>query len=459
MHIIFLAVSLHQFCLEVGADRVEDAAHLVEGGCGDDPAPILGHKDQMDVEVKDAMPPVANIVVIAHRPNYTGAMHQLQAYKFQLRPNGEHARQMSCFAGCCRFVWNKALALQKARYERGEKKLGYAGLCTRLTQWRNSPETVWLADAPVHPLQQSLKDLERAYANFFAKRADVPRFKKKGQGDRFRYPDPKQFKLDEANSRIFLPKLGWMRYRKSRNIEGTPKRVTVSRVAGTWYFGIQTERDVEAPQHPATSVIGIDLGVAKFATCSNGTIYAPGKSYRQHQARLARHQRAMSRKTKFSGNWKTAKRRVAKLHERIANLRRDFLHKASTDISKNHAVVVIEDLKVANMSKSAKGTRDAPGRNVRAKSSLNKSILDQGWFEFRRQLEYKEAWRGGFVVAVDPRNTSRTCLACGNVSSENRRTQERFECVECGYAENADLNAARNILAAGHAVLACGELA
>ncbi len=121
---------------------------------------------------------------------------------------------MHRFAGCCRFVFTTALALQKERYEHGEKKLGYAGLCKFLTEWRNCTETPWLADAPVHPLQQTLKDLERAYANFFAKRADFPRFKKRGQSDSFRYPDPKQIKLDQANSRLFLPKLGWLRYHR-----------------------------------------------------------------------------------------------------------------------------------------------------------------------------------------------------------------------------------------------------
>jgi putative transposase len=126
----------------------------------------------------------------------------------ELRPDGQQERQMRRFAGSCRFVFNKALALQKERYERREKKLGYAGLCKLLTEWRNSTETAWLADAPVHPLQQTLKDLERAYSNFFAKWADFPRFKKKGQSDSFRYPDPKQIKLDQANSRLFLPKLG-----------------------------------------------------------------------------------------------------------------------------------------------------------------------------------------------------------------------------------------------------------
>jgi transposase len=137
-------------------------------------------------------------------------MERLQAFKFELRPDGQQERQMRRFAGSCRFVFNKALALQKARYAQGEKKLGYAGLCRLLTEWRNSPDTAWLADAPVHPLQQTLKDLERAYSNFFAKRANFPRFKKKGQHDAFRYPDPKQIKLDQIHDRILLPKLRWL---------------------------------------------------------------------------------------------------------------------------------------------------------------------------------------------------------------------------------------------------------
>jgi len=147
-------------------------------------------------------------------------MQRLQAVKYELMPNGEQQRKMRRFAGACRFVFNQALALQKERYGQGENKPGYAGLCKLLTAWRNSTDTAWLADAPVHPLQQTLKDLERAYTNFFARRADFPRFKKKGQRDSFRYPDPKQIQLDPANSRLFLPKLGWLRYRNRGDVLG-----------------------------------------------------------------------------------------------------------------------------------------------------------------------------------------------------------------------------------------------
>lgn len=386
-------------------------------------------------------------------------MLRKQAYKFELQPNGEQRRNMGRFAGSCRFVFNKALALQKANHESGEKFIGYVAMAKHLTAWRNSSETGWLSDAPVHPLQHALKDLERAYKNFFAKRADFPRFKKKGVGDSFRYPDAKQFKIDAGNSRIFLPKLGWIRYRNSRKILGTPKNITVSSTGGKWFVSIQTEREVDQPVHPSPSIIGIDVGIICFATLSDGSFIEPLNSFKNHQQRLARYQRAMSRKTKFSNNWKKAKANVQKIHTRIVNVRRDFLHKSSTTISQNHAIVCIEDLQVRNMSRSAAGSSEVPGRNVKAKSGLNKSILDQGWAEFRRQLEYKQHWRGGEVLAVNPRNTSRTCPCCGHVAAENRPTQARFACMDCGYENHADLVGAINILAAGHAVLACGGMA
>lgn len=383
-------------------------------------------------------------------------MQRLQAFKFELMPDGEQQRNMRRFAGACRFVFNKALAAQTSRHKQGEKKLGYAGLCKELTDWRNGAETAWLSQAPIHPLQQALKDLERAYANFFAKRAAFPKFKKKGAGDRFRYPDPKQFKLDQGNARIFLPKLGWLRYRKSRDVLGVAKNVTVSQSSGRWYVSIQTEREVDLPVHPSVSAVGIDVGVANFATLSDGAFIEPKNTFRRHEQRLARYQRAMSRKVRFSRNWHKAKASVQRLHARIGAVRRDFLHKCSTDIAQRFALVCVEDLKIRNMSASAGGTKEAPGRNVRAKSGLNKSILDQGWFEFRRQLEYKLAWAGGEVLAVPAMNTSRRCPACGHTSADNRKTQARFACVACGHTEHADIVGARNILAAGHAVLACG---
>jgi putative transposase len=389
---------------------------------------------------------------------YDAPMLRLQAYRFQIEPNGEQLRDLRRFAGSCRFVYNKALATQKALYERGEKKLGYAGLCKLITEWRNSSETSWLKDSPVHTLQQTAKDSERAYQNFFEKRAAPPVFKKKGRSsDSFRFPDGKQFTVDQPNGRIKLPKLGWIRYRNSREILGTAKNITVSSNGGKWFVSIQTEREVEPAITKSTSSIGIDVGIARFATMSDGSFVAPLNSFKKHQERLARYQRRMSRKVKYSNNWKKAKTRVQKIHTGIANARKDFLHKTTTTISQNHALVCVEDLQVRNMSKSSKGTVETPGKNVRQKSGLNRSILDQGWGEFRRQLEYKLAWNGGTLLAVPQHNTSRTCPCCGHVSKENRLTQAKFLCVDCGYENNADVVGAINVLARGHRVLACGE--
>ncbi len=395
---------------------------------------------------------LAQIIGYQHRMNL---VQRLQSFRYELRPNGQQACQMRCFAGACRFVFNKALALQQERHAAGEKRFTYAQLCQTLTAWKKQPELLWLNDAPSQPLQQALKNLERAYTNFFEKRAAFPRFKKKGQSESIRYPQG--VRLDQTNGRIFLPKLGWVRLRLSRPVLGTIKNVTVRLRAGKWFVSIQTEREVAAPVPQATNAIGIDMGIARFATFSDGDFLAPLNSFKRHQVRLARYQRRMSRKVKFSNNWKKEKAKVQQLHTRIANCRQDFLHKATAAISQNHALVCIEDLQVGNMSKSAQGSKDKPGKNVKAKSGLNRSIMDQGWYEFRRQLTYKLEWSGGMLVAVPPHHTSQTCPHCGHISPDNRRTQAQFLCVQCGYQNHADVVGAMNILERGLRLLACGE--
>lgn len=383
-------------------------------------------------------------------------MKRLQAYKFQMKISGTEARALYRFAGSSRFVYNKALALQKELYDQGKKKLTYAGLCKQLTEWKNDSSMHWLKTCHSQVLQQSLKDLERAYTNFFAKRADFPRFKRRGMRDSFRFPQGVQ--LDQANSRIMLPKLGWLRYYNSREILGEVCNVTVSRTADKWYVSIQTEREVITPEHPATTSVGIDLGIANFAMLSDGTVFPAVNSLKQNLKRLSVYQRRMSRRTKFSQNWKKEQKKVSRLHHRIANIRQDHLHQTSCIISKNHAMVCIEDLQVKNMSQSAAGTLALPGKNVSAKRGLNKAILDQGWSEFRRQLEYKQRWLGGEVMVVLAHYTSQTCPECGHVEAKNRQTQACFVCVNCDYQANADVVGAINILRAGHAQLACGEL-
>ncbi|MGC1953597.1 MAG: transposase [Gammaproteobacteria bacterium] len=332
--------------------------------------------------------------------------------------------------------------------------MGFADSCKLLTLWKQSDEYGFLADINAQVLQQALKDLDRAYANLFAGRAEPPTFRKKFLDDSFRFPQG--FKVE--GNRVYLPKIGWVSFWKSRDIEGTIKNVTVSRRGEHWYVSFQVEIEMPDPLHPSDSAIGIDMGLATFAAFSNGQRLLPLNSFRQTEAKLAKEQRKLSRKVKFSHNWIKQKRRVNRVHQRIANLRHDFLHQHSTEISQNHAVIVVEDLRVSNMSRSAKGTGDEPGRNVAAKSGLNKAILDQGWGRFRTLLDYKQLWRGGMVIAVPPQYTSQTCAECGHVSPENRVVQALFSCVACGHTDHADVNAARVILAVGltESLNACG---
>jgi putative transposase len=353
---------------------------------------------------------------------YLGDMERLQAYKFELRPDGAQRRLMRRFAGSRRHVYNRALALQKVRYERGEKRLGYAGLCQELTAWRK--DEVWLRNSHSQVLQQALKDLDRAYRNFFEKRAAFPRFKKKGRRDSFR-------------SQVCY--------------------ATVTLNGGRWFVSIQTRREVDVPVHRSASAVGIDLGVLRFATLSDGKVFEPLNSFKAHRRRLAHHQRRMARCFTFGKNWHKARRKVQRIHARIRHCRLDYLHKVSNAISKNHAMVCVEDLQVRNMSQSAAGTVEHPSRNVRAKAALNRSILDQGWAEFRRQLEYKLGWKGGMLIAVPPHHSSQRCPVCGYTAARNRLTQAQFRCRQCGYCGNADRVAAINILARGHRVTACGD--
>ena len=366
-------------------------------------------------------------------------MKQIKAYKLQNKTNGQQVKQMTQFAGCARKIWNLALAKQQATYTAGGKFISGIGMNYWLTEFKQ--DLPYLKQAPSQVLQQVMNNLGESYKRFFNKTSDFPKFKKKGVSkDSFRFPQG--FILEQQNNRIKLPKLGWVKYINSREVLGTPKNVTVSSKAGKWFVSIQTEREVETPVHHATSIIGVDLGITRFATLSDGTFIPPINALKKSQDKLAKYQRQMARKQRGSNNWKKAKTKVQKLHVKVANTRNDFLHKTSSMLSKNHATIIIEDLKVSKMSQSNKTT-------------LNKSILDQGWGEFRRQLEYKQSWLGGRVLAVPAYNTSRTCPACDHVSANNRKTQSSFECVECGFTENADLVGAINILRAGHARLAC----
>ena len=382
-----------------------------------------------------------------------------KAFKFRLNPHSDQIQMMVKFAGANRFVWNKALAMNLFRLDNKQPLMWYQELAFWLVHWKRSEDFGFLATAPSQTLQQTLKNLDRAFKDTFDKNKPpkrIPRFKKKGSSSSFRYPQG--YKLEQGCNRVFLPKIGWVKYRNSRQVEGDVKNVTVSRRGSHWYVSIQTEYQVAKPLHPASSIVGIDLGVTQFATLSDGRLMMPEhpEKLKQLEAMLAFWQRKLSRKVKFSANWRKVKDKIARIHERIANSRNDFLHKTSTALSKNHAMMVVEDLKIRNMSASAKGDVTHPGRNVKAKSGLNKSILSQGWGLFVQMLEYKQVWLGGDVLRVDPKYTSQTCPCCGHVSKDNRLKQAQFRCVSCYYSNHADIVGAINILARGHRVLACG---
>lgn len=394
---------------------------------------------------------------------YTLIMVIRQGFKYRLDTNDAQDARLRVLCGHARFVWNQALAVCNAACDtEGEYVPRYESMAKWVTSWKKDLETEWLKEAYTDNLQQKLKDLDTAWQRYFQKVGDAqrPRFKKKGRSrDSIRFVNfHKYCKLE--GRRVKLPSgLGWITFRKSRSILGTVKNCTIGFDGGHWFISFQTERQIEPPKHPSRSMIGVDVGVTRFITLSDGTFVEPVSSFKKHQDKLARAQRALARKVKFSANWRKQKARISQIHTRIASVRRDYLHKTSTTMSKNHAMIVIEDLKVGSMSRSAKGTTENPGTHVAAKSGLNRSILDQGWGEFRRQLTYKQAFRGGEVLAVPAHHTSQTCPVCQHISAENRKTQARFECVECGFSENADLVGAINIKARGHRVLACGESA
>ncbi len=379
-----------------------------------------------------------------------------QAYKFRLKTNPDIDEKLCIFAGHSRFVWNKAHTMSMVRLDNKQPILRYNESAFWLTLWKSSCEYAFLKDCHSQVLQQKLRDLDRAFMDGFDKKQPnkrLPKRKKRGFGDSFRYVQG--FKID--NKRVYLPKIGWVGFFKSQECLGTPKNMTISRHGKHWYLSIQTEREITLKHPHPNEMIGIDVGVSTFAACSNSDLIEPISAFQQHKDRLAKAQRALKRKKKFSQSWKKQISRIQHIHTKITALRSDFLHKASTAICKNHAIVVVEDLKITNMSASAKGTLEKPGKQVKQKSGLNRSILDQGWGEFRRQLDYKSHWNGGRLLLVNPAYTSQKCAQCGYTHADNRITQSVFVCGKCGATDNADINAAKNILAAGQAVLACGD--
>lgn len=378
-------------------------------------------------------------------------MKRLQGYQFQLNPKHKHLEHLRQSLGANRFVWNKFLAMNLLRLRQKQPLLWYHEMAWFITLWKKSDEYAFLKEAPSQSLQQTAKNLDKAFRDAFDKNQSVKRlpiFKKRGKNEAgIRYPQG--FTLDEPNAVLKLPKLGWLKYRKSQRVKGTIKNVTLTRSLNTFRLSIQTEREVPTPVHPASTAVGIDMGIVNFATLSTGESIAPKNAFQQFAEKLAVAQQRLKHKRRLSANWQKQKSRIAQIHRKIAHVRQNFLHQVSHQISKNHAMIVMEDLKVQNMSRSATGTVDNPGKQVAQKRGLNRSILDQGWGEFRRQLAYKQAWRGGHLWLVNPRQTSQTCPDCGHVEKGNRLSQAIFRCLSCGYENGADFVAAQNILFRG----------
>jgi putative transposase len=382
-------------------------------------------------------------------------MKIMQGYQFRLEPKHKHLSHLNQALGANRFIWNKLLAMNLFRLQNKQSILWYNEMAWFIALWKKSDEYDFLNLAPSQSLQQTAKALERAFKDAFDKNQPnkrIPTFKRLGKNEAgIKYPQG--VLLDSGNSVIKLPKLGWVKYRNSGKVLGKIKNVTISRKSGYFTLSIQTERELQTPIHQSKTAVGIDMGIVHFATLSTGEQIAPINSFKQLSETLAKAQRKLKHKVKFSANWQKQQAKVRKLHMTIANVRNNFLHQTSSAISKNHAMIVMEDLKVVNMSRSNKGTTEAHGKQVAQKSGLNRSILDQGWGEFRRQIEYKQSWAGGITLFVPARHTSQTCHACGHVDKDNRKTQDEFVCTACGYTENADINAAKNILVRGHQVL------
>ena len=407
-----------------------------------------------------------------------------KAYKFRLEPNVEQEIILNNLVGSARFVWNQMLAMSFEMFAKNEI-INATNLVNKIMGLKNNPDFAFLkTHANAVSLQQKVRDLASAWSRFFDPKVHakfkenkkkprkpkffklsdgteiqlrplMPRFKHKSDGrDSIRLVQFDKYCRIEGY-RVKLPNgVGFVKFRKSQNIIGTIKNVTISKKLGRWYLSFGTERELEKnPIHPSESAIGIDLGITKLITTSDGKYIKPKNSFKANQVKLAKLQRQLNKKVLFSQNWKKQNRKIQKLHHHIANIRHDYLHKITTSISKSHAMIACEDLKIGNMSKSASGSMENKGRNVKAKSGLNKSILDQGWGMMINMLEYKQQWQGGLLIKVNPRYTSQTCFECKHIAKENRQTQAKFECVKCMYITNADVIAARNILAAGHAVL------
>ncbi|MER7006388.1 RNA-guided endonuclease TnpB family protein [Dactylosporangium sp. NPDC000555] len=365
-----------------------------------------------------------------------------RAFKFRCYPTDTQAAELARTFGCVRKVYNLALAARTEAWTQRQERINYNATSAMLTAWKRTDELAFLNDVSSVPLQQALRHLQVAFTNFFAKRARYPSFKSKKRSRRsaeyttsaFRYRDGK-LTLAKMTEPLHIV---WSRPLP----EGvSPSTVTVSQdAAGRWFVSLLVEDHI-ASAPTTTAAVGIDAGLEHLLTLSTGEKISNPRYEGRDRARLARAQRKLSRKQQGSANRAKARRTVARIHARIADRRRDHLHKLSTRLVRENQTIVIEDLTVRNMVRN---------------HTLARAISDAAWRQFRTMLEYKADWYGREVIAVDrwfP--SSRLCSACGALAERMPLNVRTWTC-QCGTAHDRDLNAARNILAAGLAVTACG---
>jgi putative transposase len=360
-----------------------------------------------------------------------------RAYRYRLYPTPDQAERLAQFAGAARFVYNLALEQRRdwwRQYRAAGRCISFPSQSAELTDLR--AEVPWLAEICRTLLEQALRDLDAAYAAFFAGHAGYPAFRNRSQHSGFRVKgiECRIKPLNRKWALVRLPKCEPMKFRLTRPIVGTIKNVTVKLEAGRWFVSFATEREHEAPANDLPAV-GIDRGIANTLSLSTGEHFRmPDMGSVMRKRKRKRAQKALARCVKGSARRKVAKLRVARHSAKIAAIRKHWLHERSTDIARRFGAVTMEALRIADMTRSGTGKR-----------GLNRSILEQGWGELARQLEYKLAERGGSVSYVNPAYTSQTCSECGSVARESRKSQAVFECVDCGHRAHADTNAAINI--------------
>lgn len=369
-------------------------------------------------------------------------METKRAYKFRFYPTDEQAKMLAQTFGCARFAYNYILRQRTDAWFQRQERVGYHETSAMLTALKKQPEFAWLNDVSSVPVQQSLRHLQTAFGNFFAKRNGYPQFKKKDGHQSAEYTTS-AFKW--ADNKLTIAKVGVLNIRFSRTIPKAAKvtTVTVSKdTTGRYFVSMLCTDEVQA-KPAAQAKVGIDLGLTHFAILSTGEKIASPKAFAANEKKLAKAQRVLAKKQKGSANRKKAKLKVARLHAKIADTRKDFLHKLSTRLVNENQVIAIETLAVSNMQKNR---------------CLAKSISDAGWSEFVRQLEYKSRWYGRELVGIDRwYPSSKRCSDCGHTVKAMPLNVREWTCPECGSIHDRDINAARNVLAAGLAVSALGE--